>query len=189
MRIYYNAPFVLTFALLATGAMFLDNFTAGRSTAYVFTLHPQFQVDEPLTYARFFTHSLGHASWPHLTSNMTFILLIGPMLEEKYGSKSLLVMSILTALATGIMYTILFPAAPSLLGASGIVFMMILLASFTRSSTRKGIPLTFLLVLGLFLGKEILNAFKTNNISEFAHVVGGILGSIFGFTQQRIENG
>ena len=60
--------------------------------------------------------------------------------------------------------------------------MMILLSSFAnfRSGT---IPLTFLMVLVLFLGKEILSALQTNQISEFAHVVGGICGSIFGFSR------
>jgi membrane associated rhomboid family serine protease len=71
-----------------------------------------------------------------------------------------------------------FPTA--LLGASGVVFMMILLASFTNFSKGE-IPLTFILVLILYLGQQIMNSFESNNISEFAHIVGGFCGSLFGF--------
>ncbi|MCB0311732.1 MAG: rhomboid family intramembrane serine protease, partial [Calditrichaeota bacterium] len=85
-----------------------------------------------------------------------------------------------TALVTGLLNTFFFPSF--LLGASGIVFMMIILGSFTNVK-RGGIPLTFILVLILFLGQEIYNAFEENSISEFAHVVGGVCGSIFGFVQ------
>jgi hypothetical protein len=43
------------------------------------------------------------------------------------------------------------------------------------------VPLTFILILGLYLGREILGSFKSNDISEFAHIVGGFCGSLFGF--------
>jgi hypothetical protein len=84
----------------------------------------------------------------------------------------------ITALITGALNILLFPKA--LLGASGVVFMMILLASFTNF--KKGeIPLSFILVLILYLGREILNSFSANSISEFAHIAGGFCGSLFGF--------
>jgi membrane associated rhomboid family serine protease len=66
------------------------------------------------------------------------------------------------------------------MGASGIVFMFIILSSLTNF--RSGdIPLTFILVILLFLTREILEAFGNDNISQFAHVLGGITGSVFGF--------
>ena len=121
---------------------------------------------------------IGHANWNHLISNFSFILLIGPILEETYGSLSLLFMMVVTAFITGILNAFLFPTA--LLGASGIVFMMILLASFTNFNKGE-IPLTFILILVLYLGRELFNSFQSNNISEFAHIVGGFFGSLFGF--------
>jgi membrane associated rhomboid family serine protease len=125
-----------------------------------------------------FTHVIGHADWDHLISNFSFILLLGPILEENYGSVSLVIMIALTALVTGILNVMLFPSA--LLGASGVVFMMILLASFTNFNKGE-IPLTFILVLIIYLGREIFNSFAADNISEFAHIVGGFVGSLFGF--------
>jgi hypothetical protein len=68
----------------------------------------------------------------------------------------------------------------ALLGASGIVFMLILLAS--TANLRQGqIPLTFLLVAVLFLGGEVVDAFKNDHISQMAHLVGGLAGAAFGF--------
>ncbi len=180
MRITYNAPFVLSYTFLAIGIMLLNNFTGGRLMADFFTLPPVFNFRDPFDYFRLLSHALGHANWGHLASNFAYILLIGPILEEKYGSKNLFVMSLITALVTGILNIFFFPTA--LLGASGIVFMMILLGSFTNVKSGY-IPLTFILILALYLGQEVLAAFETNNISEFAHIVGGVCGSIFGFVQ------
>ncbi|MDR0759110.1 MAG: rhomboid family intramembrane serine protease, partial [Treponema sp.] len=125
-----------------------------------------------------FTHVIGHADWNHLVSNFSLILLIGPILEARYGSLSLFLMIALTALVTGLLNTLLFSSY--LMGASGVVFMMILLASFTNFGEGE-IPLTFILILILYLGREVFNSFRQDNISEFAHIVGGLCGSLFGF--------
>lgn len=133
---------------------------------------------DPLDYFRLFSHALGHANWEHLFSNLSLLLILGPILEEKYSTKSLALMSFITALITGILNVSFMRTG--LYGASGIVFMMILLASFANVKART-IPLTFILVVILFLGKEVINSFEANNVSQFAHILGGILGSIFGF--------
>jgi membrane associated rhomboid family serine protease len=124
------------------------------------------------------SHAAGHTSWAHLFANFSLILLIGPMLEESYGSLALLVMIIITAAVTGILNILLFSSY--LLGASGVVFMMILLSSFTNFS-RGEIPLTFILVLILYMGVQLFNGSGPDNISHFAHIVGGLCGSFFGF--------
>ena len=58
--------------------------------------------------------------------------------------------------------------------------MMIVLASAT--SFEKGqIPLTMILVLIIYVGGEINDALTVNdNISQLAHIAGGICGAIFG---------
>jgi membrane associated rhomboid family serine protease len=114
-----------------------------------------------------------------MVGNFSFILLIGPILEEKYGSKMLLSLIFFTALVTGILNAVFFNNA--LLGASGIVFMMILLVSFANVQKGK-IPLTFILVALLYLGQEVYQAVSSaDNISQFAHIIGGICGGIFGY--------
>ena len=94
----------------------------------------------PLTYIRFVGHIFGHAGWEHFMGNIMLILVVGPLLEEKYGSSNLLFVILATALVTGIANFALFPRV-QLLGASGVVFALILLSSFTGLN-EDGIPLT-----------------------------------------------
>lgn len=183
MRITYNAPVILTITFVCVAILGVDTFLGSNTlTRNFFTVYPTFRLGNPLDYFRVFSHSLGHANWAHLVSNFTFILLLGPILEEKYGSKMLLVMMFVTALVTGILNALFFTTA--LLGASGIVFMFIILSSVTNF--RKGeIPLTFVLISVLFLGKEVIDIFKADNISQFAHIIGGVFGGVFGLKMYR----
>lgn len=183
MKIYFNAPVVLAFSGICFALVLLETFGIPLIGKF-FSVpgnYASFQWSNPLMYFKLFSHSLGHAHWDHLMSNMTFLLLLGPMLEEKYGSKSLLIMILITATATGILNMILF--STGLLGASGIVFAFILLSSFANMKSG-GIPLSFVVVTVFFLGKEVINIFENNQVSEFAHLCGGTLGAIFGFNKR-----
>jgi len=181
MKIQYNSPVILTFALISTSVLLLDEYL-GISLMPYFTVFPIFEPMDPVWYLRMFSHALGHGSWEHLVSNFAIILLIGPILEEKYGSRDMFFMILLTAILTGILQIIFFDTA--LLGASGIVFMMILLGSFTNSQSGY-VPLTFILVVILYLGREIFNSLGSDSVSQFAHIIGGVCGGIFGFVLNR----
>lgn len=182
MRISYNAPVTLTFALISTLVLVLDLATGRLLTATVFSVGPTMDLANPLEYVRLVAHVAGHLNWSHLLSNFAFILLLGPILEEKYGSTTLLVMILVTGLITGLLNVLLLSSG--LMGASGIVFMMILLASF--ANIRQGeIPLSFILVVILYLAREVVTAVQDDNISQFAHVAGGVCGSLFGFLRPR----
>jgi len=179
MRIKYNAPTVLTFTLLCAIVMVLSQ------TILPYLNENWFMVAGKgyfkLSFRGFitlFTHICGHANWAHLISNFTLILVVGPMLEVNYGSKELLLMIVITAFVTGVLNALLFRSA--LMGASGVVFMMILLSSLTNFSHGE-IPLTFILVMILYMGVQILDSFNNDNISQFAHIAGGLCGSFFGF--------
>ena len=185
MKIKYNAPTILTFTFVSVIVLVLSQTVARSLTEQWFVVSGKgsFSPGSVRSWVTLFTHVLGHKNWPHLISNFAFILLIGPILEELYGSFPLFVMICITALVTGLLNVIFFSS--SLLGASGIVFMLILLVSFTNFSKGE-IPLTFILVLVLYLGREFFNSFGGSgnadaNISEFAHIVGGFTGSFFGF--------
>ncbi|MCX7949909.1 MAG: rhomboid family intramembrane serine protease [Treponemataceae bacterium] len=180
MKVKYNAPTVLTYALLSAAVLILTQTILPGLTEAWFTVPGRHVFSAHLIrhWITIFTHVIGHANWNHLISNFAFILLIGPILEEAYGSLSLFFMILVTAFVTGLLNALLLPTA--LLGGSGVVFMMVLLASFTNFNKGE-IPLTFILILILYLGREIFNSFTSNNISEFAHIVGGFCGSLFGF--------
>lgn len=178
-RITYNAPVVLTFSLLSLLVLLLGNATGGTATAKLFMLKLT-KLSDPLLYIRIFTHVLGHADWEHYSSNIMLLLLTGPMLEEKYGSKRLLMVVVFTAVTTGIVHLILFPHV-AVLGASGIVFAFILLASITGSIERQ-IPLTLIVVAVIYIGGEVLSgAFTNDSVSQLSHVIGGVIGCIFGY--------
>lgn len=178
MRLRYNAPVTLTFALLSAVVLAIDQLTGGALTKNYFSIGPSLNWGNILQWPRLVLFVVGHASWNHLISNFAFILLLGPILEEKYGSGRLFFMMFVTALVTGLLNVLFLPTG--LLGASGIVFMMIILVSFTNIQ-RGDIPLTFLFVIVLYLAREVVNSLHQDNISQFAHILGGIIGSIFGF--------
>ena len=178
-RITFNAPAVLCFVALCVGERLLSMATGGASTRMFFMTYAS-SLTNPLTYLRLFTHVLGHASWDHLISNMTYILLVGPLLEEKYGTRTVAEVMALTAVVCGLVNNLFFPGR-ALCGASGICFALILLSSVT--SLREGeIPLTFLLVAALFLGQQVVQGiFMSDNISNLSHIIGGLAGAASGF--------
>ncbi|MBE6909386.1 MAG: rhomboid family intramembrane serine protease [Ruminococcaceae bacterium] len=178
-RISYNAPLTLTFALIALLTLPLDALTGGWTTRHLFSVYRCSLLD-PLAYFRFLGHVLGHSGLSHYMSNMTLLLLVGPPLEEKYGSRPLLLCIGATALATGLVEFLFFPGC-ALLGASGVVFMMIVLSSFTGAE-RGTIPLTLILVVILYLGGEVAAGLAgPDNVSQLAHIVGGLCGIASGY--------
>lgn len=176
-RIQFNSPVVLWFALLSLGALALGNATGNATTYKYFCTYPSSWLD-PLTYVRMFGHVLGHSGMDHYIGNMMYILLLGPILEEKYGSKNLLIMILVTAAAESLIINTFLNMA--VLGASGIVFMFIILSSFVKVDSGK-IPLTFILIAVLYIGREVYNGlFVSDNISQIGHIIGGLCGCVFG---------
>ena len=186
LKITFNAPVTLTFSLICLVATSLGLVFGEKFTQLFFVTYHS-SLSNPMTYVRLFTHVFGHESWSHFLSNGTYILLLGPLLEEKYGSRRILEMIGITAVVTGMINYLFFPHA-GLLGASGVVFAMILLASFT--SFRSGeIPITFILVAVIFIGQQIYQGiFIQDQISNMAHIVGGIIGAIAGYFLNKTAN-
>ena len=183
IRITFNAPVVITFALICLIATSLGEITKGETTLMLFATSKT-SLLSPLTYVRFISYVFGHADWAHFIGNMSYILILGPMLEEKYSSVGIAIVIIITALVTSIINYIFFPNT-ILLGASGVVFAFILLASFT--SFKQGeIPLSFILVLVFYLGGQVMEGILLNdNVSQFGHIIGGLVGSVIGFMANK----
>ncbi len=87
-------------------------------------------------------------------------------------------MILITASVTGLINVLAF--STGLLGASGIVFMLIILVSIVDIK-QGSVPLTFILVAGIFIGSEVVQAFRDDRISQMAHIAGGSMGAAFGF--------
>ena len=184
-KIVINSPVVLTFSAICVLALVLDKVTARNSTALLFSVYRSgASMASPFTYLRFFGHVFGHLDISHLTGNLMMLLILGPMLEERYGGKILTAVIAVTALITGVASFILFPNQ-ALMGASGVVFAFILLASFTSFKERE-IPLTFILVALLYIGQQIYQGiFVDDNVSQFTHILGGITGSVLGYNLNK----
>jgi GlpG protein len=184
-KIVINSPVVLTFSAICVLALALDKVTARNSTALLFSVYRSgASMASPFTYLRFFGHVFGHLDITHLTGNLMMLLILGPMLEERYGGKILTAVIAVTALITGVASFILFPNQ-ALMGASGVVFAFILLASFTSFKERE-IPLTFILVAILYIGQQIYQGiFVDDNVSQFTHILGGITGSVLGYNLNK----
>lgn len=178
LKLKYNSPVVLTFALICAVTLAVSTATGGASNDLLFVVRRGSLLD-PLTYVRLFTHVLGHASLDHYVGNMMLFLLLGPILEEKYGSRDLILVIVITAFVTGLIHCLVSPAG--LLGASGVVFAFIILASMT-SFTAGEVPLTLVLVVILYLGKEVANGLLVQDgISQLAHIAGGLSGAVCGY--------
>ena len=180
-RVYLNAPITMGFVSICIIALALDYLTNGQSTLLVFSTYGSSWL-HPLTLVRLVCHVFGHAGVNHLISNMLYILLLGPILEEKYHDR-LITVILTTALVTGVIHNIIQPEV-ILLGASGVVFAFILLASITGKE--EGIPITLILVALLWLGQEFYSGITAaDNISQMTHILGGISGAILGMIFKR----
>jgi membrane associated rhomboid family serine protease len=180
-RVVYNAKFTLSFCLLSLG-MLLVNMITGGIWNNLFSLSPNLSV---LGAYRLISYIFCHANVQHLISNFLFLLLLGPILEEKYGAKNLAIMTAVTAVFTGFVNAVFFN--DSIIGASGIVFMFIVLSSIVNVK-QKEIPLTFIFIVLIYIGGELFNGFDNDNISQFGHVLGGFCGGVLGFLFNKKGN-
>lgn len=179
--IVINAPVTIVFSLLSFAVWGL--YALGILNPYLpfFILEGStFKWDNYSDYFSLILYPFMHTSADHLMNNMMYILLLGPMLEERYGFKSFLLMIVSTSLIIGLAF-ILVKNPPSM-GSSGIAFMMIILSSFTHFHLRK-IPMSFILIFGLYIVREMIGFGSPDNVSRVGHIVGGLCGAGFGLYQ------
>lgn len=175
----YNSPVILTYFFICLIILLIDKLCKGKFSATFFTTYKNDSLLNPLTYFKLISHSLGHADWDHLYSNFIKILLIGPLIEEKYGSINLLIAMIITSLIIGIINKLF--GKGGILGASGVAYMLILLSSFVNMENGK-IPITLTLIILFFVVDEVIKLFrrKKDGVSHLGHITGAICGVVFG---------
>lgn len=178
-NVIFNAPVILIFTIICITALVLDFVTGGFTTQKIFSVYRS-SLTSPFTYVRLICHVFGHANYAHFMGNITLFLIIGTLLEDKYGSFNIAAIIFVTAIITGIINMIVFPDI-MLLGASGVVFAFIILSSFSGTKT-EGIPLTFIIVAVIYIGGQIYEGFFIDdNISNLSHIIGGLIGGGFGY--------
>ncbi len=182
VKISFNSPVILGFTIICLISLLLNWMTDGWSNAALFSVYRSRLSIFALF--RFFGHVFGHANFSHFMGNIMLILVVGPLLEEKYGSSDIGLVIAITAFTTGLFHFIFFPGV-MLLGASGVVFSLILLSSF--ASIKEGeIPLTFILVAVIYIGEQIYQGiFVEDQVSNLTHIIGGIVGAWCGYNLNR----
>lgn len=140
-----------------------------------------FYIYSPICYFRMISHVFGHTSWEHLNSNITHLLLVGPNCEREYGIYKITLIVFFTALSSSIVHILFGPNNTIQLGASGIVFMFILLNSLIETKTTR-IPMTFICQVGIWCYREIIGHFlNSDGVSHLAHITGAVVGIISGY--------
>lgn len=178
IRIKYNAPVSLTLIILCSVVLALDHYVNSFLISNWFTAdgNVSFNYSDPLAYLKFITHILGHSDIGHFRGNAIYLILLGPILEEKYNSKILLGLILTTAIVSGLINA--FFIGTYMLGASGVVYLFIVLISFTN--IEKGeFPLSVVIVLGFYLYEE-LSRVNMGEISIITHLIGAIIGLLYG---------
>lgn len=178
LKFDYNSPVILTYLFICLGAWFLNWITRGWSNKTFFESYRS-SFFNPLTYIRLFTHSIGHKDFDHFVGNFLYILLVGPMIEEKYGSINLIIMLLITSLVIAL-FNIIFDDY-AILGASGNVYMLIVLSSFSNISEGK-IPLTVILILIFYVIGEMKRTIVDRGSKSYhdGHLIGALCGLLFG---------
>ena len=204
LKFIYDAPATLTFAFVCIILFALDTFVFKQKLDSLILTSPvnggvagvsggalgvagaaasnlAFSASNPLSYLRLFSYALGAASGEILVCNMIFILLLGPSMEERYGTVVIAIMTFVSALFSGVLNAC-FCKSP-LQGCEAIIFMMIFLNSFVSLSKKK-IPFSFVLVFILFVLRGIFSAdFKaaSSAIQIIINVAGGFAEAFLPF--------
>ncbi len=127
---------------------------------------------------------LVHGSILHLAFNMYFLYLVGPLVEQVYGSARFVLLYVLTAATASLASYLIGGPGPSV-GASGALFGLCGVLLVTRVLHRPVLggqqralmsKIGFLVVVNLVLGFG-LNTFG-GNIDNFAHI-GGLAGGLW----------
>ena len=176
-KIQMNAPVIIGFTVLSAFILLLGNLTGGASTITAFSVYRS-DYHSVWFYVRIFGHVLGNTDWEVFVRNSLYILVLGPMLEEKYKSANLLVMMIITSLITGLIYALMFTSP--LCGSECIVFMLMLLASMSVIKDKK-IPLSFIMVIIIYICNVIaVRRFSSGDLNGLSGIIGGVCGAVFG---------
>lgn len=190
----FDSPVVILFASLSVAIFLLDVFFPdAKPVEKFFVCHGAkssvaFNFKSPLDYLRMFTYAFGCAGWNSFFVNLLAVLLIGPSLEERYGSPILALMIFISVLVGGVLCACISPY--EIRGASGIVFMMIVLCSLT-TLMKKQILVSWIFVFAFYFWFEFYQDFPAEKISfveilqqkvpVFISLISGICGSLFGF--------
>ena len=176
-KVEYNSPVILTFIIICCALCIANYVTLG--------LVNNLLALRKLLSIQLVTHIFVHGDINHLTNNMLVILLVGPMVESKYGSGRTAMMILITSVIIGVLTVSIFHVG--LLGASGIAYMILALSACSNIKNNK-IPASALILLLFIVVSQILSAiFVRDNVSQGAHIIGLFMGVAWAFIYKNID--
>jgi membrane associated rhomboid family serine protease len=177
MKITFEAKITLVITALCLIVFALFHYYPAQLGS-VFVLNGKFNTESVSAYLSTVVYIFGHAGPEHLLGNLSFFLVLSPIIEKAYGGKKYVLMIVTAAIFTAIIHILFWENG--LMGLSGIVFMLIILSTLIHAKSNE-LPFTFLLVLLLYFSKEVYLSFSKDNVSHMAHLAGGISGIFWGY--------
>ena len=197
LKVSYDAPVTLTFVFVCAIIFLLNMFLAksGKSLGLekVFASPTgqagvlPFIPGAPVSYVRLLFYIFG-ADFAGILAGLSsgaasifftsliLILLLGPAMEERYGSVIIGIMMFVSALFSGVLNACF--CETSLVGAAPVVFMMIFLNAFMAFSKKK-IEVSFTAVMVAVVILMQLNG--AGAVKIIICIAGGLCGSLFAF--------
>lgn len=184
-KVVLDAPVTVGFVLVSLILCLLDfQFLKGKLSQSILRSPTSvkgdlaFIISMPVSYFRLVLYAFGAANWTALLANLLFLLLLGPAMEERYGSIVIGIMIFVASLFSGVLNAAF--CTVSLRGCAPVVFMMIFLNAF-MSFSKKKIPLSFLLIFALLISYEIIDKTTGSAVGIIICIAGGLCGSLFAF--------
>lgn len=181
----FDSPVTISFSLLSV-LLFVLNCFAIKGTLDVKILTSPttsagpipFMATQISSYLRLFLYAFGSQNFVGLLSNLLFLLMLGPVMEERYGSLVIGIMMAVSVLFSGVLNTCF--CETSLQGCMPIIFMMIFLNSF-MSFSKKKIPVSFLVIFVFYIAREVSGKTFSEIVGLIICITGGLCGSLFAF--------
>ena len=183
LKFSYDAPVTITFVIIYAVFFLLNSFVIKNGALGNLLASPTSQagalpfiVKQPMSYLRLLIYIFGSNIDSNYITFLFVYLLLGPAMEERYGSVIIGVMIFVSALFAGVLNACF--CTESLIGPVPVVCMMIFLTAF-MSLSNKTVPVTFIATIILFAYLSITCGLGV--IRLIICVAGGLCGSLFAF--------
>jgi len=135
---------------------------------------------DPFTYIRFFGYVFGNTDLKKFFVTLIFFLVLGPVLEERFHGKILLIVIIVSSVVSGVLCFIFFPDIV-MMDSDAVIFAFVLLSPL-KALKKKELPLTFILIIIFGLCFLIYSEMIVEgNTYQITNMVGGVIGCLVGY--------
>lgn len=169
LKFIFDSPVVLVFSVVSAVIFISDLILKLNLSEKIFECPgaksvPAFDFKSALSYVKLVIYPFGGENSTSFFLNIGFILLLGPVLEERYGSIMLALMIFITSLVGGVLTACASTFGIS--GCGGIVFMMIIL-SVLSVFIKKQLPVSWIFIFALYLAFSLFSGKKISGFMPF----------------------